>query len=1110
MSIYKVINNYYDDFLLYLKRESNNNNGLENMFKNITNDKKKEIIVNLSNMILKFDTIYNIEVNYLLNNKKQQKWFIAIYVITLLIVTIIIIIVFIFANRYNKRIGKTSIIDFGKTAFTFIIIFEVILLFFIIVLVNVVSQLKLSTGQLELLNNNFHNFSKYIFRGTTHDDFSLIRFFTFLGYYRKSDKTRSKKFYDLLMLNDPSIKNLADNTDPNNSINIMSQFKVTGGISSDNTTSVSGSSVDNLSKAYKDSLNTGLNSLLSNTNKEVVQEKSANDPLLVQIYNSLSNDIQTALITFYNNGNGFSDVKKMMLLDNPTALLKESRNIMDFYYSISLQKYNPPTTQDIETQKNENDDIIHKEFINPMISLLNTFNINNVKPDDKDIKNSISNNLNDPDFNNSHTRLLTTFFYLIIFVYPIYINVSDIDNNFPIPKILIYMPNNLDINSENSTAITKDYLEAVNIAFSTIYNNKYQKYFTNNNTIENFTDDMTPQEEELQQELESQINSADEKEKKNNNAILQELKKTIPLSNEIIQQQQNKTQQPLWPVNINSDFTASINNAVVNTEFELPTEIESEFPTENESTVNTEETNQEISTESISLSKNIYVNNQSFIIEVFKNIIPLFQELYYNLFIYLNGYSFPFDHDYITNAISDFLENNITSLLPKDYKTKIIELIYDTIITKIKKDFDIFKIKQGYFIDLVSTNLVPYKNIDIIEYQSYIVNYLLEINSQYDMYTKDVIDMTTNIQKKILIKRQLTNDNTNKGSLFVTNETFIKILDNITYNDLIQGLNVVFYQDIISKFYKKISESVNIGDKNLQNIYYQKWKNIKILKIIVTMVIIIMITALLKYLLKILNERVYIPEAIRECDRLGVNREFKSTVINGIIKTLVPVMLLLLIIAMLVSYYQKVKSKLEFNIEIIENNSNDLSNELLDFNEYLIKLDTQFTPVEKKQSIDILTKFNKEQKLQIFEYIKVIVDKFDKCNYIVEASGRMPFPYSEVFTNVFVLIICICVIFIVLIRFNPVKCMRDIRYLNKLIEELSVTRNLNEFTIKLMSLSVCHYENIDAIAVLIKAIFGVFVFMFLLYYSVLVFSSASQFKNGLYNSKYFEDGQCYK
>lgn len=1100
MSIYKVINNYYDDFLLYLKKENENNNGLENFFNNITDDKKKEIIINLTNMILKFDLIYNNEANYLASNIKQQKWFIAIYVLTLIIIFIIIIIIFISAIRYNKRLGK-EFKDHIKTLFTFIIIFEVILLFFIVMLVNVVSQLRLSNGQLQLLKTNFYNYSRYIFKGTSHDENSLIYFFTFLGYWRKSDKNGSNKFY-LLLQNDSSFRDILSST---------IKYIPNSNITSNNTTSVTGSGTTNLNKAAGEALNTGLNSLLTNTDTTIQEQVSqqTSNPLLVQIYNALSNDIKTSLIKFYNKGNGFFDVKKIMLLDNPTALLKESRYIMDFYYSISLKKYNPPTAYDIETQKNENDNIIYKEVLYPMISLINTVNINNIKPSNVDLQNIIAQNKNDTNFNDSLTRLLNAFFYLIIFVYPIYINISDIDINFPNNKILMYMPNNLDTSS-TSLAITKDFLDAIIIAFSTIYNKKYQKYFTKD-TIETFTD--------------QELDAAQEKEP------IPSLNKTIPLSNKIIEQQ-NQKQTSLFPTNTNiqninlpksnnisteeyitnetydETYNISNNSKLISDELNsnITSKIQSELVT-NEEIKN--EIKAEIKSEKISISENNNIDNQHFIIEIFNDITPLFQELYYNLFIYLNGYSFPFDHDYIVNEIRLFVNNKILSLLPDNYKTKIIELIYNIIIKKIQKDFDIFKIKKGYFVDLVSTKLLPYKDIDIIEYQSYILNSLLDINNDYDVYTKDIIDMTTDIQKKILIKRQLMHD-INNGDQFVTDENFITIINNITYNDLIQGLNVVFYQDIISNFYKKISESVNMSDKNLQNIYYQKWKNIKVFKIITIMVIIILITSLIKYLIKLSDEKIYIPEVIRECDRLGINRQYSVSMVNAIIKSIIPLILLLLIIAMLVSYYKKIKSKLEFNIEIIENNSNDLSKQLVDFYEYLIKLDTQFSPVEKEQSINLITKFTKEQKIQIFKHVKIIVDKFDKCNYIVEASGRMPFPYSEVFINVLVLIVCIAVIFIILIQFNPAKCVRDIKYLNKLIEELAVTRNLNEFTIRLMSLSICHYENIDAISIVIKSIFGVFVFMFLLYYSVLVFSSANQFKNGLYNSKYFEDGQCYR
>ena len=68
----------------------------------------------------------------------------------------------------------------------------------------------------------------------------------------------------------------------------------------------------------------------------------------------------------------------------------------------------------------------------------------------------------------------------------------------------------------------------------------------------------------------------------------------------------------------------------------------------------------------------------------------------------------------------------------------------------------------------------------------------------------------------------------------------------------------------------------------MQNIFYSQKKNIKIIKIIVIMLSLILISVIIRYLL-IQNNKIYIPEASRECDKLGLSHEKKIRTINLVI-----------------------------------------------------------------------------------------------------------------------------------------------------------------------------------------------------------------------------------
>jgi hypothetical protein len=936
MSVYRVINNYYNDLLNFLSEEDSINKGLINMFRDITPDKKKIIITKLAEMMIKFDMAFANEINYWNSNKKDQTWFLIIYILMLLITFIITIFFFIFSLKELTALNAPFMKKI-KLSLTHLIVYQVIFAIFLVLIINIRATQKLCTGQVALLKEDLKYYTNYIFIGAHRDN--MAKFFTFVGYWRRNSKSRYNNIYKELK-NDSSYDN------------VLSLFNITN----------------------------------SKTSASEDPSLKINPGTEIQIYDALKLDIESSLIKFYNFGNGYIDIKKLVILSSPILMLKEARRIMDYYYFIGIKKFN---ADDISNHDDKIKVLIDQIVISPINNLIKDFNTSNTEISDSELSAMVILNDNDNNFKNAMEKLIQAFDYLAIFAYPIYLKISDQDKSFPLPEILQYMPNKINI--ENKDKENKDFLNGVKTAFSKVYDNDYQNYINNSKNIDN----------------------------------------------------------------VDALYT-----------------------------------------------------------ELFMKFIPLFTELYYSVFLFLQGgHWFPFNHKFIINKIQQSLATGMTTSLPLEFRTNISQLMFDTIITKIGSNFDIITIKRGYLVENISNSLTQTNNINLLKYQNFIVNTLMKKNEAAKKYNDEIIELINQIDKSVIQKKQLKSGiEINNDNKYIEPEDFIDSLKTIQYNEFIKGLNVPFYKDVVDKFYINISESVNLKRADMRNIYYTRQKNFNVWKLAIIMVIISLILILIRFIIEVSEQKKNIKYVapLRQCDIVFAERDYKNRTTNWWIKLVLPVFILLFVITLLISYYKKMKSIYEFNLEIIETNTNELKNLLSDFDSKLIEIDTKLDIVEKSKTIQLITKITSDDKKDLLDYIKRIIDKFDKCNYILEsAKNQLPFPYTEVIINGFFMSASIICIFYVWFNYAPIKRLKDNKYLYMLKEELLIVEDLNIFDKKLNSLGTCHGEDMDAIVFSLKLIFFMFITMFLVFYSIKIITSANDFKMGLFNSSYYEESKCY-
>lgn len=936
MSVYKVISNYYNDLLNFLSTESNNNRGLGNMFANITNDKKKLIVTKLADMMVRFDTAFNSELNFWAAKKKEQTWFFVIYLVMLGVILAIILLLYYFRVKEIKAEGGKTMAMI-KSLMSYIIVYQVIFTIFMVMIMNIKSTQKLADGQRDILSEDLKIYSNYVFAGAHRDN--LSKFFTFLGYWRRNSKQRYKDIYNNYLRNDSSF-DVA-----------LSLFNINNN--------------DNNQTAPTD------------VGKEV------------EVYDKLKSDIESSLITFYNDGNGYLSVKKLLLQASPILMLKEAKNIMEYYYFLAYRKAEGnPDQMNTEGKKK---DIITNVVINPISNLLQEFDANAEHVDKTQMSAAIIQSEQDDKFKQSMDKLLRAFDYLVVFAYPVYLRVSDKDPQFPLPELLPSMPQNIIINDTDSDD-NKKFLQGIKTVFGKVYSSQYQNIVTSAQNLET----VTPAIKEL---------------------------------------------------------------------------------------------------------------NASF--------VPLFKELYYRVFMYMKGSIwFPFNKDYIVRKITQHLQaSTSTAMLPAEYREDMVSTIYDSLITEISNNFDILAVRRSTLIDTISATLVPFK-INVSTYQNFIINSLIQKSEKMKQHVDEIIEILADVSKTVTLKIQLYAENevldTRK---FLGDEEFLQLINNVTFKDLQQGLQVDYYTEIVDNFYRLVSESVNLNFANLRNIYYQRQATIKTWKVAIIMVIVTLCLILVRTLMATADEwaRIKKTQVTRDCDRLFAERELQARKTNFWIKMILPIFVVTFLISMLLAFSKKMEYAFDFNKEIIENNTNELRNTLDSFSKQLVSLGSNLDEAEKTQKLNIIDKVTDANKKEIFDSLKHIIDKYEKCNFIIEsAKTQVPFPYPEVIMNGFMIVVATAALIYVLSTFAPVKRLRDVKKLNKLRERVMVAENIQEINEELVSHSTCHNEDMDSIILALKLVFFTFIIMFLIFYSVKIISTANDFKFGLYNSAYFEESKCYE
>lgn len=493
----------------------------------------------------------------------------------------------------------------------------------------------------------------------------------------------------------------------------------------------------------------------------------------------------------------------------------------------------------------------------------------------------------------------------------------------------------------------------------------------------------------------------------------------------------------------------------------------------------------------------------------------------------------PIDRSYLkyrltsTKLTDSEFNKNPYKKLPTEYKVLFIETILKGLMPTISKKIlaDIKTNGENFKVAMVAneiaSDIVNYK-IRVKDHITYIIDTLLEQNG--GVIRKELVDIYKDIlhrlDSSIEIKKNVRDINDKLNPRFIDSTEFTKRIDNIFINDFIDGLSFEYLQDLIKSYYSEVSTA--IGSSNVIeptnrtefNIFYRKQRQMARTKQLINYATALIVEGYLLYLTSWATGIIYLANDFNKVykDELDNRKHIilsKTYWFNTIVKLIIATLAMVFIIAMIHSYFRKGVAAFEFNRETVELNTSDLLSSVSLLNNQMNLLYSKTVNKQFTRIGDAPDDFTKDEKMDIYKKIVKIIESYEKCNYIINISqSTLPFPYTEITMDGFMVVMTLLTVFYVINKLKPIKRIQEIKELQKLKSKLAISSD-KELSDKLEIMDKCSNIELDSVVFTLKVIFYSFVIIFLIIYINNIINSTGDFRNGLYNSGYFEEQRCY-
>jgi len=796
-------------------------------------------------------------------------------------------------------------------------------------------------------------------------------------------------------------------------------------------------------------------------------------------YEVLFNDKQTvlkaAIDALFANGNGYTTVKKELVSSSNALMIKEFRSVMRFYYLLVKRIENAGSLEDMEANRLKTIDTYVIRDISNIPQLMrasettneNAYISSNKAPLNTDLTRLVAANISNPSFDVEWKELKIVLAYTLVYCYQLWIRKTTADKDLPAAlKAVNIMPHMIDL--KNLPGSNPDLYKKLQDVFSRNFTNRMQNLVQ----TEKARTDAVPTPE------------------------------APPASG--------------TPPNKGVTSSGKQDNASDDTCVLVPDK--SIVPGESTSVVS-------IPAQSSDAKFNTALNT------VLNDVKDEIEKHYNMTMIKLDGdYWFPYDANFLLQNTPQIMKEvyGVDPVKDQKYYREFMFEMSKSVIPNSMKNFKMYQKNQGNLSQRI-TPIISKMNIKLKDYSAYIITKMEDMHGTLKPEVKArVVELINQIDTDV--KTKLASVETTYGKKmndlrFLDLDTFVGKIDDIPYADLKIGLNYVYFKSILDQFYFAVSNSVNAKSSNTKDIYFHDTKRINLSKQAFILLVVIFSTFIVYHIIGIFDEYKFAGKAINKyfADKTNINNmppeqrkeinnmrfAFMDKKVSLWFKALIPIAGMIFILSLVWSFVRKSEAKHNFNRETIDGNTSSLRASVHELNLLFSELDSRIRTGETTALIKNLPQITMDDKTKMYENMKNIVNRFEKCNYILAAQqGDIPFPYTEATIDMFMILICILCLIYVYGKIDPIERVRDLKALYALKEKGQYLENDQDFTNEVTTKAKCHDSDIDSIVFTMKVLFFLFVIMFLIFYSTKVLQSTSEYEFGIYNSIYFEESLC--
>ncbi len=325
---------------------------------------------------------------------------------------------------------------------------------------------------------------------------------------------------------------------------------------------------------------------------------------------------------------------------------------------------------------------------------------------------------------------------------------------------------------------------------------------------------------------------------------------------------------------------------------------------------------------------------------------------------------------------------------------------------------------------------------------------------------------------------------------FMTKDKFMNKIDDLSISQFL-----VIKDDIVGKLYRLTttlqnnvqSDISNMASPNGGNMFVNEERSLAMQRNLLYTT----------FVMGSLGYIVYLVSLVSKTESIGVT--------NVLVKIGIPFVCMFLFLALMYAYYKKRRTEQDYNRDVLESNSSKLIQAMFVLSQSCKDIQEYFpnnTPVGTQ-----LKNFGVplEAKAEMYDDILLTLRMLEKCNLLtIGMDTKLPFPIVDISINIVTMFFSGVILLFLVRNISSLETINQIKSSNMIVDK--VKDFPRRFTLEDFPELECEHSQAATLKMMGVVVFAVIS----MYFASKLLESATRYKAGLYNSRYFAELKCIK